>query len=502
MRIVFSAVLVLTMLSVGVPAVPAGDAATVTVGSKKFTESVILGEILRQLASSTGSDAYHRRDLGGTRILWNALNTGDIDAYPEYTGTISQEILAGEGVATDDEIRGALTRYHITMSRPLGFNNTYAIGMREDRAAALGITRISDLIAHPELQLGFTNEFMDRADGWPRLRDFYGLPQTDVRGLDHDLAYRGLAGGAIDAMDLYSTDAEIKYYGLRVLEDDRHLFPVYNAVILFRDDLSERDPETIAAFGRLEGLVPESTMIAMNARVKIDGVPESRVAADFLQSHLGIDVTVKRTTVVQRLWKHGLEHLQLVAVSLLAAILLAIPLGVVANRVPKMGQVILGIVGIIQTIPSLALLVFMIPLLGIGGPPAIVALFLYSLLPIVRNTHAGLRDIPLSLRESAAALGLPSGARLWRVELPMAAGSILAGIKTAAVINVGTATLGALIGAGGYGQPILTGIRLDDIGLILQGAVPAAALALAVQGLFELLEFAIVPKGMRLKSGA
>ncbi|MGD2113086.1 MAG: ABC transporter permease, partial [Gammaproteobacteria bacterium] len=146
----------------------------------------------------------------------------------------------------------------------------------------------------------------------------------------------------------------------------------------------------------------------------------------------------------------------------------------------------------------LALFVFMIPLLGIGGPPAIVALFLYSLLPIIRNTYAGLRDIPPAIIESAEALGLPARARLRLVELPLATRAILAGIKTAAVINVGTATLGALIGAGGYGQPILTGIRLDDTALILQGAIPAAVLALLVQGLFELVERRLLPRGLRL----
>ena len=154
--------------------------------------------------------------------------------------------------------------------------------------------------------------------------------------------------------------------------------------------------------------------------------------------------------------------------------------------------------GVIQTIPSLALIVFMIPLLGIGNVPAIVALFLYSLLPIVRNTHTGLKDIPTPVRESAEALGLPRGARLRLVELPMAARSILSGIKTSAVINVGTATLGALIGAGGYGQPILTGIRLNNLELILEGAVPAALLALGVQGAFDLLELILVPKGLRM----
>ena len=136
---------------------------------------------------------------------------------------------------------------------------------------------------------------------------------------------------------------------------------------------------------------------------------------------------------------------------------------------------------------------------GIGGPPAVVALFLYSLLPIVRNTCTALTEIPPPLREAALALGLPSTARLRYIELPMAMPSILAGIKTSAVINVGAATLGALIGAGGYGQPILTGIRLDDTGLILEGAIPAAGLALLVQGFFDLIERIAVPKGLRLR---
>jgi osmoprotectant transport system permease protein len=140
----------------------------------------------------------------------------------------------------------------------------------------------------------------------------------------------------------------------------------------------------------------------------------------------------------------------------------------------------------------------MIPLLGIGGPPAIAALFLYSLLPIIRNTHAGLTNIAPELIESADALGLTPGQRLRLIELSLAGRTILAGIKTSAVINIGTATLGALIGAGGYGQPILTGIRLDDTALILQGAIPAALLALAAQGTFELVERAVVPRGLRL----
>ena len=135
----------------------------------------------------------------------------------------------------------------------------------------------------------------------------------------------------------------------------------------------------------------------------------------------------------------------------------------------------------------------------LGYPQAVVALFLYSLLPIVRNTYVGLRGIPPQLLESAIALGLPGWVRLWRIELPLASRMILAGVKTAAVINVGFATLGGFIGAGGYGEPIFTGIRLNNYGVILQGAVPAAVLALLVQAVFELVDRILVPKGLRIR---
>jgi osmoprotectant transport system permease protein len=472
----------------------------VKVGSKAFTESVILGEIIAQLAQSSGAKAMHLRQLGGTRVLWNALLRGEIDIYPEYTGTIIQEIFAGEDIRNEEALKHVLAEKKILMSRSLGFNNTYAIGMKVDVAKRLGITKISDLRKYPNLKFGFTNEFMNRGDGWPSLRKTYNLTPNNVRGLDHDLAYRGLESGSIDIIDLYSTDAEIRYYKLRVLEDDLNYFPDYNAVLLYRSDLRGHASDALKAILKLEGNISEKTMIDMNAEVKLDRVSENIVASQFLKKNLAIATKPHEDTFIARLIHNTLQHLFLVTVSLAAAILISIPLGILAHRKEKIGQVILGITGAIQTIPSLALLVFMIPLLGIGSAPAIVALFLYSLLPIVRNTYSGLQDIPQGIRESAEALGLPSGARLKLVELPMASRSILAGIKTSAVINVGTATLGALIGAGGYGQPILTGIRLDNIGLILEGAIPAALLALLVQGLFDLLELVVVPKGLRLKA--
>jgi osmoprotectant transport system permease protein len=476
-------------------------AAPVRVGSKAFTESVILGELATQLANNAGVPTIHRSQLGGTRVLWEALLAGQIDIYPEYTGTIVQELIPGTPGDTE-AIEAALRRRGIGMTRPLGFNDTYALGVPETLARQLSLRSISDLREHPLLRFGFSNEFLNRKDGWPLVKAAYTLPQANVTGLDHDLAYRAVSSGSIDVIDLYSTDAEIQYYHLRVLNDDRHVFPAYDAVYLYRLELRDRAPAAIKAITRLEGAIDASHMIDMNALSKLQKVPEAIVASQFLSTQLQIKSTPRVDGMTAQLLLRTCQHLVLVGVSLEASIIVAIPLGVLAFLWPRAGQIILAVVAVIYTIPSLALLVFMIPLLGIGTLPAIVALFLYGLLPIVRNTHAGLSGIAPGLRESAIVLGLSSSARLLKIELPLATPSILAGIKTAAVINVGTATIGALIGAGGYGQPILTGIRLADYRLILLGAVPAAILALMVQGGFGLLEKYVVPRGLRIKARA
>ena len=459
--------------------------ADVVVGSKVFTESVVLGELATHVLQHDGVAAAHQRELGGTTVLWSGMLRGDIHCYPEYTGTLRAEIFAKESLASEEALREALARRGVWASAPLGFNNTYVLGMRKDAAQRLAIRRMSDLTGHEQLRFAFSNEFLERADGWPGVRDAYGLPQRDVRGMAHDLAYRALASGSIDITDLYSTDAEIAYYDLVPLEDDRRFFPEYAALFLCRADVDEGVKRALAT---LAGKIDAPTMARMNARAKLEHVPEAEVAGQFAREQLGIQAQTQREDRVSRIARRTLEHLAMVGLSLGAAVMLALPLGVLAYRAPRFGRVAFAVADVLQTVPALALLVFLIPWLGIGYAPAIVALFLYSLLPILRNTHAGLADIPRDLRESAEALGLSASARLRYVELPLAARSILAGIKTAAVINVGTATLGALIGAGGYGQPILTGIRLDDVGLILEGAIPAALLALVAQAIFGALE--------------
>ena len=475
-------------------AAAAGD--TLRIGSKNFTESIILAEMLRLDAARHGLAIEHRRAMGGSAILWKALLEGSIDAYPEYTGTLRRELLselpASAGAA---ELAAALRQRGIGIGDPLGFDDSYALGVSQALAARLQLHTLSDLRAHAELRFGLSNEFMSRGDGWPGLAAAYGYAPASLRAMDHGLAYRALASGAVDVIDLYTTDAEIRGYRIQVLDDDRRYFPSYQAVWLYRLDAAQRAPLLQTCLHELAGRVALDAMREMNAAVMLDRRGETEVAADFL----GIrGAQPQEAGAWSRLWQRTLEHLRLVGISLGAALLIGLPLGLLAARVRRLGQVLLAVTAVLQTIPSLAMFVFLIPLLGIGARPAIAALFLYSLLPIVRNTLSGLASIPSPLLEAAASLGLPWQVRLLRIELPLAARTIIAGVGTAAVINVGTATLGALIGAGGYGEPILTGIRLGSVPLILQGAVPAAVLALLVLALFEGIERLLTPRGLRL----
>ena len=480
------------------------DGQPVRVGAKAFPESGLLREIAKQLGEAEGI-SVQSKDFAGTVLAWRALQAGEIDIYPEYTGTLHQEIFAADNLADDDALRQKLDELGIVMSVPLGFNNSYALAMREDVAKRLGITRISDLKDHPTLSLGVSNEFENREDGWPGLRLRYGLPQTKIRGMEHAFAYRGLDAGEFDVIDVYTTDSKIRRYSLRVLTDDLEHFPKYFGVFLYRRDLQQRVPEFVAALRRLDGRINDDRMLSLNQRVELDHVSPARVAADFLSETLDVQVEVRDAGLAERIAKRTLEHLFLVCISLTLAILVAIPLGIIAAKQPLAGQLILGLVEVIQTVPGLALLIFVgaafvaIRLPMTGPAPAIGALFLYALLPIIRNTVAGLTSVPGPLKESAIALGLRPFARLRLIELPMASSMIFAGIKTTAVMTVGYAALGGFIAAGGYGQTIIYGMQLLSVPTMMEGAVPAAVMALLVKSGFELSERWLVPKGLRLQ---
>jgi osmoprotectant transport system permease protein len=468
-------------LSACIPA--SAQAQSLTVGSKRFTESYILGEILSQTAKGT-----HKPGLGNTAILLEALKSGSIDVYPEYTGTIAREILKSEERLDLSQINRQLRSLGLAASIPLGFSNSYALGMRRKDAERLGIRKVSDLPRHPALRFGLSHEFLGRRDGWPGLQGAYGLPQKP-RGLDHGIAYEALASGEIDVMDLYTTDAKIERYAIVALEDDRRFFPPYDALLLYRADVAQR----LEPLKKLEGAIDAATMVRLNARAELDKVAFADVAREFLGSKAQQQTGFRAALFAPDLGRLLLEHLGLVFGSLALAALIGIPLGLLAARVSWLAQPVLITAGLLQTIPSLALLAFLIPLTGtIGVWPALIALFLYALLPITRNTHTGIVEVPRGLVQAGTALGLSRGQVLSRVELPLAMPVIMAGVKTSAVINVGTATIAAFIGAGGFGERISQGLALNDHTVLLAGALPAALLALAVHVAFELVERAQV----------
>lgn len=463
------------------------------VGSKRFTESYILGEIITQTAQPYAKVDY-RPGLGSTAVVFEALKSGSIDVYPEYSGTIGMEILQHRTPPSLREINRELAPLGLGAAVPLGFDNSYALAVREADGRRRKLTRLSELAHQPDLRLGLSPEFLGRADGWAGLAGRYRLPQHPV-GLDHGLAYEALAADQIDVTDIYSTDAKIQKYGLRVLADDAGYFPRYEALLLYRLDVPRRFPRAWRALQGLQGRISASAMIAMNASAELDGKPFSAVARDFLSS--AQDGKAPRHGLLAKLfdgdlWRLTRQHLMLVLLSVFAAIVAGVPLGVLAACAPRLRQMVMALVGLLQTIPSLALLAMLIPLVGKIGPiPALIALFLYALLPIVRNTCIGIEQVPSGLRLAALALGLEPRQRLMHIDLPLALPVILAGVKTAAVMSVGTATIAAFIGAGGYGERIAAGLALNDNDMLLAGAIPAALLALLTQLAFELVERAL-----------
>jgi osmoprotectant transport system permease protein len=470
-------------------------------GGKRFTEAYILLELLGQTARASGTPVDLKPGLGNTAIVYAALQAGSIDLYPEYTGTIALDILKQPGGLTLEALRAQLRPLGLGVDVPLGFNNGYALAMREDRAAALGIATLSDLARHPQLRLGLSNEFIGRADGWPGLARRYGLPQQP-QGLDHGLAYDALAGAQVDAIDIYTTDAKIARLGLRVLQDDAGHFPRYDAVLLYRLDVPQRFPAAWAALQRLRGSISEPAMIAMNARAELDSVAFDRIAREQLQA--GTAPAAPAASGAQPaaaaapdgflaklfgpdLLRLTLQHLGLVLAAVGMAVAVGVPLATWVAPHVRLRGLVLGATGVLQTVPALALLAVLISLLGsIGTAPALAALTLYALLPVMRNTCTGLAGVPQGLVMAAQALGLAPGQTLRHVQLPLALPVIVAGVRTATSIAVGTATIAAFIGAGGYGERIVTGLALNDRQLLLAGALPSAALALLFEAAFAL----------------
>lgn len=464
---------------------------TVRVGAKHFNEGYILSEIVSQLLESEGYTVERKYNLGGTLVCFEALRNNAIDVYPEYSGTLSAEILKQSKLNYADIGSALQTQFNLEMAAPYGFNNSYALVCRNELSEQQNIHTLSDLKNHPSLRIALSYEFLKRQDGWDNLKAAYSFPQQAV-GLEHGLAYQALTQQKIDITDAYSTDGEIPKYNLTVLQDDQHFFPTYQATSLYSKNIDPRIKQILA---RLNGKISEANMQAMNALVLYQKKTFADVASQFLASQLSVSSNKTKTTSVARdIINKTTTHLLLTFSALLVAILVAVPLAVWLHWRPKLSSAILYFTGLLQTIPSIALLAILIPVFGIGTLPAIVALFLYALLPILRNTLTGLQSVDPLLKTVADGIGMNRFQKLKLVEFPLAMPTVLAGIRTAAVINVGTATLAAFIGAGGLGEFIVTGLALNNTELILRGAIPAAALALLLEFGFSFLERGWVSK--------
>jgi osmoprotectant transport system permease protein len=507
------------LIGVG-PRVPAQQPdRPVVVASKPFGESYLLAELFAQVLESRGIAVERRPGLGATEIAFGALQRGAIDVYPEYTGTGLLAVLHDsltDSLAADPRrvfahvSRAFAARYGMRWLPPLGFQNTYAIAVRRDVADRRHLRTLSDLAREsPHLTAGFTADFIGRPDGLAGLERAYGLRPEIVRPLAPAVKYQALAAGAVDVIDGYSTDGLLARYDLVTLVDDKHFFPPYEAAALVGARLARERPDAIAALSTLSDQLDEPRMRALNRRVEVDGEDVARVAASALRA-LGLEradaaaapVPANKQSFARYLWERRaaigaltLRHLLLVLAALGAALLVGLPLGLVLERARPAAEPVIGGLGVLQTIPSIALLAFMIPLLGVGVVPALIALWVYALYPIVRGTYSGVRHADPDAVEAASALGMTPAQLLTSVRLPLAAPAIMAGIRTAAVITVGAATLAAFIGAGGLGEPIVAGLALADTRMILTGALPAALLALAVDGVLALVERMVAPRG-------
>jgi osmoprotectant transport system permease protein len=269
----------------------------VSIGSKEFTEQIILAEMMAQLIESHSDITVSRQfGLGGTMVCFSALQNGDIDLYPEYTGTGLTAILKEEVRTDPEEVFQVVSdefenKFDLAWLQPFGFNNTYALAMREDQAEGLGIQTISDLARKGrDLTAGFTQEFLERPDGYPGLAERYGMQfSRGPRGMDPGLMYAALREGDVDVICAFATDGRIPAFHLRVLEDDLQYFPPYYAAPVVREDDLARAPKLASILNMLAGRISDKEMAEMNYQVDEEGRSPAEVAAEFLHKEKLLD---------------------------------------------------------------------------------------------------------------------------------------------------------------------------------------------------------------------
>ncbi len=501
------ALLALVAIALTATAAPPG---TIRVGSKNFTEQEILGELVAQLLERR-TDLRVERKLGliGTNVCHDALVGGELDVYVEYTGTGLVNILGGEPRGSGADVaftvaREYRERFGLDWLPPIGFENTYAIAVRRDVADRLGWRTASDIVPIADtLRIGMAQEFAERQDGLPGFLETYGIDRfADTIDLDPGLMYDAVGGEAaqVDLIFGFSTDGRIQTYDLSVLEDDRNFFPPYDAAPVLRGDTLRQYPQIADALALLAGTIDAAEMGRMNYAVDVERRRPADVAREWIDARLGqsgateiveradpglIEMFVSRRAEIT---SELVQHIWLTTVGVGIALVIGIPVGIAIQRTPALRAPALAVTEVLQTIPSLAMLAFLFVIYQLlGDVPAITALVLYALLPIVLNTFTGINEVPPQLVEAARGLGMSSWQRLRMVEIPLALPMIIAGVRTATVLTIGIATLATFIGAGGLGVFIARGLARGDARLPLLGALPAAVLAvlagLVIRGL-------------------
>ncbi|PIT99121.1 MAG: ABC transporter permease [Bdellovibrionales bacterium CG10_big_fil_rev_8_21_14_0_10_45_34] len=464
---------------------------SVEIGAKNFTEGLIVAEIIAQHLEAGGVSVERSFGMGGTGVALSALQAAEIDLYPEYDGTLINFLHTNQ-----KNLAEKLAQSGVEFGFSLGFENSYALAISQEVFSATGWTKLSQVDPN-RLRVGLSHEFLQRPDGFEKVKEVYKWPTSlRVESMEHTLAYRAFESGKVDLIDIYTTDASLAKIAHVILEDDLGVFGNYRAGVAFRSSL---DDEARRLLRQLEGTLDEATMQLLNVKVENSKETVAAVAKYFLTGDLtdeeiskkrkGFFETIPWSLIFERLK----EHLQLVLIPVLVAFFTGIPLAIIVFERSTLKSFVVATAGFFQTIPSLALLTFLIPVFGIGKLPAFVALFLYALLPIVSGAILGLSNVPTQLIEVSHALGFNRWQTLMIVRLPLSMASLLSGIRTAVLVTTGTATLAALIGAGGLGAPIISGLTINNMALVLAGAVPAALLAIFFNYSFNLLELLLVP---------
>lgn len=265
------------------------EAKTIRIGHKNFTEQRILGQMFAAVIEAKTDYNTDVKEFGGTQLLFEAITNNEIDVYGDYTGTLYTVMLHQEGENDPDKVKEIVqeqieANYPLHLLEPLGFNNTYTLSVDKDVAAKYNLTKMSDLAEFgPELTLGATMEFLERPDGMPGVKDLYGITFKKEIGLDPGIRYTAIESGDVDLIDAFSTDGKIKEYNLVILDDDKQFFPPYYVMSIINDEAFDKYPEAVDALRKLEGMVTEDAMQQMNYLVDEEGLPERKVAEDFLK---------------------------------------------------------------------------------------------------------------------------------------------------------------------------------------------------------------------------